>query len=191
MRQGILAVIGVLTLACAPAAWAQPSTPSQDQPRPAGEPGTQDVTGRVDRIDPQANVIVLESGRMYRVNPNTVVYIDNQPVTTVRSVQPGQTVVIRSGEAVTYQGGQYIVVQPSGAPTSVVVATPGAAAALRQTIYGSVVDVDRAEIKIKIDGGDFEIKVAPEVARQIRKGDNVQLDVTVLPNPPSALPRTR
>lgn len=184
MRHRIVAAIGALALAWAPAAWAQPSTPSQD------EKTSTDITGRIERVDPRANVIVLEGGRMYRVTPDTVVYVDNQLV-TIRTVQPGQAVMIRSGEPVAYEGGQYVVVQPSGAPTRVVVAPPASAAALRQTVHGTVADVDPGEIKIKTDGGDFEVKVAPEVARQIRKGDRVQLDVTIMPNPPAALPRTR
>ena len=48
------------------------------------------------------------------------------------------------------------------------------------------------EVKIKTQRDSFEIKVAPEALRQIKKGDNVTLDLTITPlGAPSASPATR
>jgi len=41
-----------------------------------------------------------------------------------------------------------------------------------------VTDVDRREIRIKSDNGSFEVKVPRELAAQVRKGDNVRVDLT-------------
>src|SRR2546425_3860103 len=139
-----------------------------------------DVTGRVLRVDPGAQVIVLDDNRAYRLTPNTVVLIDDRPV-ALGGLQPGQTVVIRSGEPLT--------VAPSDSPPTVQ-APPGSTivvqsqppAGPRQTIYGRLTDVDRGEVKIKTDGGHFEVKVPRDVTAQLRKGDNVRLDITFMPS---------
>ena len=80
------------------------------------------------------------------------------------------------------------------APGTVVV-TPGttaaAPAATRQTFYGRVTDVDRNEIRIKMDSGDsFDLPMPGAKNMAIRKGDTVQWDVTVTPGAPAALPRS-
>lgn len=137
---------------------------------------TVDTTGRVVRVDPGAQVIILDNNQALRVTPSTVLLVDNQPV-ALGALQPGQAVVIRSGQAVT--------LAPAGsaqAPGSTVVIAPatGARTTGQQTIYGRISDVDRGEIKVETDGGDFEVKMPPEVAAQLRKGDNVRLDLTFL-----------
>ena len=66
-----------------------------------------------------------------------------------------------------------------------VATTPG----VRQTIYGRVTDVDRNEIRVKTADESFEIKMNDPKAAGIRKGDNVQIDMTFTPTSPSALPR--
>ncbi len=159
-------------------------------------------TGTVVRIDPQSKVVVLDDGRMYRVTQNTVLVVDNQPA-TITALVPGQRVMIQSGEVVALRGGQYIAVSPSTAvvtqaPPTVVAQAPAASATavpvgVRQTIYGTITDVDRSgEVKIKTQRDSFEIKVAPEALRQIKKGDNVTLDLTITPlGAPSASPATR
>ena len=158
-------------------------------------------TGTVVRIDPQSRVVVLDDGRMYRVTQNTVLVVDNQPA-TITALVPGQRVMIQSGEVVTLRSGQYIAAGPSAvvaqAPPTVVTqvpAAPGSAVpvGVRQTIYGTITDVDsNGEVKIKTQRDSFEIRVAPEALRQIKKGDNVTLDLTITPlGSPSASPATR
>jgi hypothetical protein len=158
-------------------------------------------SGTVIRIDPQSSVVMLEDGRMYRVTPNTVFLVDNRPAhfTTLR---PGERVVIQSGEPVVYREGRYIALQPAPVvaqappppPAVVTQAPPPALTAavpigVRQTIYGTIEDVDRnGKIKIKTDRDSFEARVAPDTTRQIRKGDNVVIDLTISP-PGSAFPR--
>jgi hypothetical protein len=151
-------------------------------------------TGTVVRVDPQSRVVVLEDGRMYRVTPSTVLAVDNQPA-SLATLTPGQRVVIQSGEVVMLRNGQYVpVASPPGvvaqAPT--VVAPPASAVPIgvRQTIYGTVTDVDSKEIKIRTPNDSFEVKVPPDAIRQIKKGDNVVVDLTITPpGAPAASPR--
>lgn len=96
-------MLGKLTLASAAlalvvvtTAGAQPSTLAQDQ------------SGRVARVDAGQHVVVLQDGRMYRLTPGTQVFVDNRPV-ALQTVAPGSTIVIRSGEPVVYENGQYVV----------------------------------------------------------------------------------
>ena len=169
-------------------------------------------SGTVVRIDPQSNVIMLDNGRFYRVTPNTVFLVDNRPVAfgTLRTgehvvIQSGEPVVYREGRWMAVQQGAPVVVSPapgqaspptvtapppvvSQAPgTTVVVPAPGpvvaaAPSGVRQTIYGTVEDVDRdGKVKIKTERDSFETRVAPGAVRQIRKGDNVVIDLTIVP----------
>jgi hypothetical protein len=66
-----------------------------------------------------------------------------------------------------------------------VATTPG----VRQTLYGRVTDVDRNEIRVKTADESFEVKMKDPKSAGIRKGDNVQIDMTFTPTSPSALPR--
>lgn len=161
-------------------------------------------SGTVVRVDPQSRVVMLDDGRMYRVTPSTVLVVENHPAPFTALV-PGQRVVIQSGEAVTVRGGQYVavgptagapgtVVTPAPAPTVVTQAPPSAMAVpvgVRQTLYGTITDVDRdGEVKIKTEHDSFELKVAPEALRQIKKGDSVTVDLTITPlGSPAASPR--
>jgi hypothetical protein len=161
-------------------------------------------TGTVVRIDPQSKVVVLDDGRMYRVTPNTVLVVDSQPA-QFTALTPGQRVMIQSGEVVALRNGQYVaingtpaVVTPAPtvvtpAPAPVIAQAPATAVpvGLRQTFYGTVTDVDKdGEVKIKTQRDSFEVKVGPEALRQIKKGDNVTLDLTITPpGAPSASPR--
>jgi preprotein translocase subunit YajC len=162
MRNGVIALVIASVLFSLTAAFAQT---------------TVDVTGRVVRVDPGAQIIVLDNNQAVRLTPTSTLLVNNQPV-TLQAVQPGQTVVIRSGEAV--------AVTPAPAPTvaqspgSTVVVTPPAAGTTlaQQTVYGRVVDVDRGEVKIKTDNDRFEVRIPREVAAQIRKGDTVRLDLS-------------
>lgn len=215
----ITMIASVLALLVAPAAMAQPSTPSLDQ------------GGIVERIDDTGQVIVLQGGRMYRVTPSTVLYVNNQPV-AFSGVRPGQTIVVRSGQPVVYQDGHYVVVSPGSStvvtpggsvatpggtvttPSGTVTAAPGGAVSttpgatvttapgsntvvvtapgsgtLRQTVYGQVSDVDSDEVQIKTDKGKFEVRMPPGMSSQIREGDNVQIDLTYSATSPSAFPR--
>jgi preprotein translocase subunit YajC len=154
-------------------------------------------SGTILRIDPQARVVILDDGRMYRVTPSTVVAVENQPM-AMTALAPGQRVVIQSGEVVALRNGQYVAVTPApAAPVTVAQAPPAPATAVpvgvRQVIYGTITDVDRdGEVKIKTQRDSFEVKVAPEALRQIKKGDNVTLELTITPpGAPSASPSTR
>jgi len=156
-------------------------------------------TGTVVRIDPQSKIVVLDDGRMYRVTQNTVLVVDNQPA-QITALVPGQRVMIQSGEVVALRGGQYIAVSPSTAivapaPPTVVAQAPATAvpAGVRQTIHGTITHVDgNGNVKIKTQRDSFEIRVAPEALRQIKKGDTVTLDLTITPlGAPSASPATR
>jgi preprotein translocase subunit YajC len=159
-------------------------------------------SGTVVRIDPQSRVVVLDDGRMYRVTPTTTLVVDNQPA-AITALAPGQRVTIQSGETVALRGGQYVAVKGAaavgvpGGTTVVTQAPPAPAMAIpvgvRQTFHGTVTDVDRdGEVKIKTDRDSFEVKVAPEAVRQVKKGDNVTLDLIFTPpGAPSASPATR
>ncbi|HEX2437155.1 MAG TPA: hypothetical protein VHT71_02525 [Methylomirabilota bacterium] len=165
--------------------------------------GAQSVeTGTIVRIDPQSRVVLMDDGRMYRVTQNTMLVVDNRP-TAFTALAPGQRLTIQSGEIVALQGGQYVavsaapqptVVTPAPAPT-VVAQAPAPASAVpvgvRQTVFGTISEVDsNGEVKIKTQRDSFEIRVSPDVARQIKKGDNVTLDVMITPpGAPSASPR--
>jgi hypothetical protein len=48
-------------------------------------------------------------------------------------------------------------------------------------VYGRVTDVERGEIEVGTDKGSFEVKVPPELAAQVRKGDAVRIDLTFGP----------
>jgi hypothetical protein len=135
-----------------------------------------DVSGRVLRVDPTSQVVILDNNQTFRVTPNTVLLVDNRPV-PLGTLQPGQTVVIRSGET--------LAVTPSAAApaagSTVVVAPPAVPQAPHQTAYGRVTDVDSGEVKIQTDKDKFEVRVPREVAAQIRKGDTVRMDLTFNP----------
>ena len=158
-------------------------------------------SGTVVRVDPQSSVVVLDDGRIYRVTSNTVFLIDNRP-TAFNVLRSGDRVVIQSGEPVVFREGRYVAMAPTGvvtqAPPPVVVQAPPPPApaartavplGVRQTVYGTVTDVDRdGKIKIKTDRDSFEARVSPEALRQIKKGDNVVIDLTISP-PGAASPR--
>jgi hypothetical protein len=150
--------------------------------------------GEVTRVDTAQRVIVLSNGQMYQVPADAVVYVNGQP-TAWTTVQPGTRIVVPQGQLVELRDGRYVVVQSPGAVTTApgtatvapgtVVAAPG----VRQTIYGRVTDVDRNEIRVKTADESFEIKMRDPKSAGIRKGDNVQVDLTFTPGSPSALPR--
>jgi len=158
-------------------------------------------SGTVVRVDPQSSVVVLDDGRIYRVTTNTVFMIDNRP-TAFNVLRSGDRVVIQSGEPVAFREGRYVAMAPTGVvaqappPTIVQAPPPPAPAArtavplgVRQTVYGTVTDVDRdGKIKIKTDRDSFEARVSPEALRQIKKGDNVVIELTISP-PGAASPR--
>ena len=166
-------------------------------------------SGTVTRVDDTQQVVVLDNGQMYRVAGSDALYVDGRPV-AFRTVRPGSRVTIVNGTPVVYQNGQYVVVQsqpatgavaPGGvltsppaavvtpAPPSTVVATAPATVAAPGTLRmtGRVTDVDRREIRVKLDNGEsFEFK--PPAGMVLRKGDPVTIDMTI-GGSPSALPR--
>jgi hypothetical protein len=87
-------------------------------------PAQETYVGTVTRIDQPAQVIVFQDGRMYRVVPNTVVLVDNQPM-MYTTLPPGARVVVRGGQPVTFREGQYVVVSGPAVATVPVVAAPG------------------------------------------------------------------
>jgi len=140
-----------------------------------------DVTGRVVRVDPGAQLIILDNNQAFRVTPNTVLLVDNRPV-TLGTVQPGQAVVIRSGEAVAVVPSAPAPVAAQAPSTTTVITSPSASPGLsQQTIYGQITEVDSGKVKVKTADDDFNVKVPREVAAQLRKGDTVRLDVTFQP----------
>jgi hypothetical protein len=177
---------------------------------------TAPVEGTVTRVDVPQRVVFLDDGRMYQV-ADTMLLVNGQPV-VISSVQPGTRVQLMQPTVVEYRDGRYLVVAPGApgtvvaapAPPSAVVMTPGAVVAapgtstvvtapgavaapagIRQTIYGRVTDVDRNEIRVKTDRDSFEIRMPNANTSGIRKGDAVQVDVTVTPGAPAASPGTR
>ena len=145
------------------------------------QPAAVDASGRVVRVDPGAQLIILDSNQAFRVTPNTVLFVDNRPV-ALGTVQPGQTVVIRSGEAMAVVPSSPPVVAAPAPPSATVITAPSASPGLaQQTIYGHVTDVDSGKVKVKTAGDDFNVKVPREVAAQLRKGDSVRLDLTFQP----------
>ena len=140
-------------------------------PRPAYE-------GVVTRVDAPQRVIVLSDGRMYQVPANSMVYVNGQPV-AYTAVQPGSHVVLQNGQLVELRDGRYVLVQQPAA-----VAVQG----YRQTIHGTVTEVDRNEIKVHTAKEDFEIPMQGANQTSIRKGDSVTIDLTFTPTP-AALPR--
>jgi hypothetical protein len=152
-------------------------------------------SGTVVRIDPQSNVLVLDDGRMYRVTPSTVFLIDNRPA-AFPTLRPGERVVIQSAEPVVYRDGRYVTLPASPvvaqAPPTVVAPAPVAVpTGTKQTIYGTVPDVDRdGEVTIRTGADEFEVRVSPQAAAQLKKGDSVTLDLTFnAPGAPAAFPR--
>lgn len=193
MRSRVALFALALILSAASFAWAQTAAQS----------------GTVVRVDQQSSVVILDDGRMYRVMPNTVVMIDNRP-TTFTALRAGDRVMIHSGEPVMYRDGRYVVVQaaPAVAPTPpppavvqapapVIVQTPppppsptvAVPVGVKQTIYGTITDVDRdGKVKIKTQNDSFEARVSLDALRHIKKGDNVVIDLTISP-PGAASPR--
>jgi hypothetical protein len=141
-----------------------------------------DASGRVVRVDPGSQIIVLDTNQAFRVTPNTVLTVDNRPV-TLGTLQPGQSVLIRSGEAIAVvPSASPAVVQGAPSGTTTVIASPSASPGLaHQTIYGHVDDVDSGEVKVKTNDDEFKVKVPRELAAQLREGDSVRLDLTFQP----------
>jgi hypothetical protein len=169
-------------------------------------------SGTVVRVDPQSSVVMLDDGRMFRVTPNTVVLIDNRP-TPFPALRPGERVVIQSAEPVVYRDGRYVPLSApvvtqappqvmtqappqvmTQAPPPVVVQAPGATAVpagVKQTIYGTVDDVDSdGTVEIKTERDEFEVRISQETASRLKRGDTVIIDMTfTAPGAPSAFPR--
>jgi hypothetical protein len=152
-------------------------------------------SGTVIRIDPRSSVIMLADGRMFRVTPNTVLVVDNQPA-QVATLRPGQRVVIQSGEVVALRDGQYVTVTPpvvAQAPPPVLAQAPATAvpAGVRQTIYGVVEEVERnGEVTVRTESDTFEVKLNPQAMPHLRKGDTVTIDLTFTARgAPAASPR--
>src|SRR5688572_369763 len=141
-------VAALATAACA--VHSDPVTPTGAQNYPAGPGPTTyvatagDITGTVVRVDPGANVVVMDDGRMYQVVGDSTVFIDNQP-TRVTTVRPGSRVVLRSPRPVTFRDGQYVVVQQSG---------PGGTTTYTTTPHtGTVVRIDEGQRVLVFDDG--------------------------------------
>lgn len=134
--------------------------------------------GVVARVDAPQRVIIMSDGRMYQVPADSIVYVNGQPV-AYATVPPGSRAVLPGGELVELRDGRYVVVQQPAAAVS----------GYRQTIHGTVTDVDRNEIKIRTPKEAFEIPMRGANQTGIKKGDNVTIDFTFTPASPAALPR--
>ena len=144
-----------------------------------GTPAAPTYEGTVTRVDAPQRVIVMSDGRMYQVPADSMVYVNGQPV-GYATVQPGTHVVLQNGQLVELRDGRYVMVP----------AAPAAAVSgYRQTIQGTVTDVDSHEVKIRTPRESFEIPMANAKQTGIRKGDNVTIDATFTPASPAALPR--
>lgn len=86
------------------------------------------VTGTVVRVDQDSRVIVLNDARMFRVTEDGAVLVDNRPI-ALPEITPGTQVLIRSGQPVAYNNGQYIVITDpaASATTTAIVTAPPAA----------------------------------------------------------------
>ena len=155
-----------------------PATMAGEHPSQEMTGMTAPVSGTVVRVDEPNRVVVLDDGRMYRVTGDQAIVVDNRPV-VIGAVRPGTRVVMNSAAPVYYQNGQYVIV-PAAAPVG----------AVRQTVYGRVTDIDRdGEVTVKTAKGEIEMRVPPAVVGNIREGDSVTLDVTIVPVAPAASPR--
>jgi ABC-type Fe3+-hydroxamate transport system substrate-binding protein len=143
-----------------------------------GTPRAASYEGTVTRVDTPQRVIVMSDGRMYQVPADSMVYVNGQPV-TYTTVQPGTPVVLNNAQLVELRDGRYVVVQQPAT----------AVAGYRQTVNGTVEDVDRNEIKIRTAKERFEIPMKGANQTGIKKGDNVVIDFTFTPVSPAALPR--
>ena len=143
-----------------------------------GTPRAATYQGTVTRVDAPQRVIVMSDGRMYQVPADSMVYVNGQPV-SYTTVQPGTPVALNNAQLVELRDGRYVVVQQP------VTAVSG----YRQTINGTVEDVDSNEIKIRTAKERFEIPMRGANQTGIRKGDNVVIDFTFTPTAPAALPR--
>jgi len=173
-------------------------------------------SGVVARVDAPQQVIVLDNGQMYRVYSSDAVYVDGRPVAyrTLRPgsrvtivngtpvmYQNGQYVVVQPSPGAVAPGGVLTspptaVVTPAP-PTTVVTPAPGTTVAAAPPtsvvtvpgvlrLSGRGVDVDRREIRVKLDNGE-SVEFTPPAGMVFRKGDPVTLDMTI--GSPSALPR--
>ena len=119
----------------------------------------------------------------YATPSSTVVVTPPPAPETVVAPPPPATVVTPAPPPAT-------TVVPAPSTTTVVTAPP--AAVQRTTMYGTVTDVDRNEIKVRTDRGSFEVPLMDAKNSGIRKGDTVQFDMMVTPGgSPSAYPRVR
>lgn len=85
------------------------------------------VTGTVVRLDPAANVVILDNGQIYQATPQTVFLVNNQP-TNFAAITPGVPVVVQNAQPVVLRDGRYVVMSQQtpvvAAPTPVAVASP-------------------------------------------------------------------
>jgi hypothetical protein len=143
---------------------------------------TSPYSGTVVRVDEQQRVLVFDDGKMWQTGGDSMVLVDGQP-RVIGTIQPGSKVTVNNGYPVDYRDGRYVQLTPG---------TAAPAAGVRQTVWGQVTDVDRnGEIRIKTDKGSFEVRMPPSSLGSIKKGDAVQLDITIAPTSPAASPRQR
>jgi len=152
---------------------------------------------------PVAYRTIRPGTRVAIVNGTPVVYQNGQYVVMDTS---GPSGAVAPGGVLTSQPPAAVVTAPSTTvvtpgtattPPPAVVTTPPAAVAAAPTVTtpapamfrmtGRVVDVDRNEIKVRLDNGKaFEFR--PPAGMVFRKGDPVTIDMSVAGSP-SALPR--
>jgi hypothetical protein len=146
---------------------------SAQMPAPAYE-----MQGVVARVDERHNIVILDDGRMLRVTPATIIMAGGKAA-TVRSLQPGTMVLIRSAERVEFRGGQYVVLTDSPAPSVV-------AGSIRTHTFGRVKDIDSdGDVRIETQTGGFHVRVSPDAARTLKDGDTATVDVIFTPPAPT------
>jgi hypothetical protein len=148
----------------------------------AGAAMAEPVAGTVVRVDPGSRVLVFDDGRMWQVAGTETIIVDGTPV-TIETIRPGSRVSVSNAQLVQLRDGRYVVVA-AAAPTGV-----------RQTVYGTVTDVDRdGQVTIKTpEGREFDVRIAPNVAAGVKKNDSVRMDLIFGPagSVPAASPATR
>jgi hypothetical protein len=151
-----------------------------EQPRTGATTVVTPYSGTVVRVDEQQRVLVFDDGKMWQTSGDSMTLVEGQP-RVIGTIQPGTKVTVNDGYLVEYRDGRYVQLTPG---------TTAPAGGVRQTIFGKVTDVDRdGEIRIKTAKGSFEVRMPPSSLSSIKKGDAVQVDITVSPTAPSAAPR--
>jgi len=117
------------------------------------------ISGTVVRLDPSANVVILDNGQMYQATPQTVFLVNNQP-TNFATIAPGTPVVVQYGQPVLYRDGRYVVMTQPAPATTVITPAPAGTVVMapvpttsRYEVSGVVKYSDATRRIIRFDDG--------------------------------------